>query len=259
MVSIDKSLCIDCGTCLRNCAMGVFRRGEAGVEIHPNRRCILCMHCAGSCPKKALRFDGLTEAETYPEGVSEPLEKLIRSRRSIRHYKDQLPPKELLKKAMNTAFYAPSGKNQRAYRLTVVWGKEQVEGLRDRCLALCEEFGEAPELPKLMKQGTDLLTCGAPCMIVAWSPEDCLNPVLDPAVYLAQLELLLVQEGLGTCWGGYLRQVSDRFPEIREMLGMPEDCRVRCALMVGYPKGERYPNPVWRPEAPAVWLEGEKA
>ena len=75
---------------------------------------------------------------------------------------------------------------------------------------------------------------------------------------VAQLELLLVHKGLGTCWGGYLRQVSDRFPEIRQKLGLPEGAHVRCALMVGYPKGEKYPNPVWRPKAEALWLEQEE-
>lgn len=258
MVSIDHSLCINCKTCLRLCPMGVFTAGEATPEIHPGRRCIQCMHCAGACPKKAIRFDGLSPEETYPAPAGTALEQLIKGRRSIRNYADTLPPQSLIQKALDTAAYAPSGKNQRAYRYTVLWGKNKVAALRDRCLQLCEAYGEAPELPKLMRRGTDLLTCGAPCMIVAWSPDDCLNPVLDAAVVMTQLELLLVQEGLGTCWGGYLRQVSDRFPEIRRMLEIPENCHVRCALMVGYPKKEKYINPVWRPQADAIWLKEDE-
>ena len=255
MVYIDKDLCVNCGTCLRLCPMGVFTRGEKGVEIHPRRRCIQCMHCAGACPKKAIRFEELPAQAVYPQLSGEPLEDLIRSRRSIRHFSDKLPEKAVMQHALDVAAYAPSGKNQRAFRYTVVWGKNKVLELRDKCMDLCREFGEAPELPKLLDKGTDLLTCGAPCMVVLWSPDDCLNPVLDAAVGMAQLELLLVHQGLGTCWGGYLRQVSDRFPEIRAYLGIPDGCHVRCALMVGYAKGEKYPNPVWRPETKAVWLE----
>ncbi len=255
MVYIDTNLCVNCKTCLRLCPMGVFVPGEKAPEVHPRRRCIQCMHCAGACPKKAIRFEELSPAEIYPEPAKEPLTALIQGRRSIRNYSDKLPEKTVIQQALNTAAYAPSGKNQRAYRYTVVWGKERVMALRDRCLSLCEEFGEAPELPKLMARGTDLLTCGAPCMIVVWSPDDCLNPVLDAAVVMAELELLLVEKGLGTCWGGYLRQVSDRFPEIREMLGIPDGAHVRCALMVGYAKGENYRNPVWRPQVEALWLE----
>lgn len=256
MVYIDRELCINCKTCMRLCPMGVFVEGQSSPEVHPRRRCIQCMHCAGACPQKAIRFEELTPQQVYPEKEESPLGALIQSRRSIRNYSEELPPRELIQRSLDWANYAPSGKNQRAYRYTVVWGKEQVTALRDLCLGLCEAFGEAPELPKLMRHGTDLLTCGAPCMIVAWSPDDCLNPVLDPAVAMTQLELLLVQEGLGTCWGGYLRQLSDRFREVRDWLKIPEGCHVRCALMVGYPRKEKYINPVWRPQVDARWIEG---
>lgn len=254
MVYIDQTLCINCKTCLRLCPMGVFVAGENTPEVHPRRRCIQCMHCAGACPKKAIRFEELPHQDIYPAPAEDPLEQLIKSRRSIRHFSKKLPEKALLQQALNTAAYAPSGKNQRAYQYTVLYGAQKVLELRELCLSLCREFGEAPELPKLMDKGTDLLTCGAPCMVVLWSPDDCLNPVLDAAVSMAQLELLLVNQGLGTCWGGYLRQVSDRFPEIREYLGIPQGHHVRCALMVGYAQGETYRNPVWRPEAQTFWL-----
>ena len=80
--------------------------------------------------------------------------------------------------------------------------------------------------------------------------------MVDPAVSMAELELLLVRAGLSTCWGGYLGQVSDRFPEIRRELGLGENDRVRCAIMVGYAKGEEYLRSVWRPEAPILWMDG---
>ena len=254
MVTIDQSRCIACGACLRGCSMGVFVNGENGPEVHPKRRCIQCMHCAAACPKQAISFSELTAEETYPPMPEDFLEKLLKTRRSIRHFQEKLPPKELLQKALDTAMYAPSGKNQRAYEFTVLWGRDKTRNFRDRAIALCETAGEAPELGKLLQKGTDLLTCNAPVMIVAWSPDDCLNPVLDPAVSMAQLELVLVQAGLGTCWGGYLRQVTDRFPELREMLGLREDCRVRCALMAGYPEKEKYIRSVWRPGAPVTWI-----
>jgi nitroreductase/NAD-dependent dihydropyrimidine dehydrogenase PreA subunit len=254
MVYIEEPACIGCGKCVKGCPMGVLKLENRKAQVHPRRRCILCMHCAAGCPKQAVHFEELPDREIYPETPENPLERLLKTRRSIRHFSEKLPPRDLVEQALRTANFAPSGKNQRAYRWTVVWGKEQVQHLRDQCLALCAEYGEAPELVKLQALGTDLLTCGAPVMIVLHSPEDCLNPVLDPAVAMAQLELLLADQGLGTCWGGYLRQVSDRFPEIRKTLGVQENSRVRCALMVGYPQGEQYLRPVWRPAPDVTWL-----
>ena len=91
MVYIDKTLCVGCGNCMRLCPMGVFMPGDQGPGIHPRRRCIQCMHCAGGCPRKAIRFEELGAEETYPALSGEPLEDLIRSRRSIRHFSDRLP------------------------------------------------------------------------------------------------------------------------------------------------------------------------
>jgi nitroreductase len=235
--------------------MGVLKLEDGKAKVQPRRRCIQCMHCAAGCPKQAVHFEELPDRDIYPKSPENDLERLLKTRRSIRHFSAQLPPRELVENALRTANFAPSGKNQRAYRWTVIWGQERVRALRDQCLKLCGEFGEAPELVKLQALGTDLLTCGAPVMIVLHSPEDCLNPVLDPAVAMAQLELLLVDQGLGTCWGGYLRQVSDRFPEVRKVLGLQENSRVRCALMVGYAQGEKYLRPVWRPAPDVTWLE----
>lgn len=259
MVYIDQEQCIGCNACVRGCPMGVLQASEEKRKppfIHPRRRCIQCLHCAAGCPKKAIRFDEFPDHETevYREFPDDQLERLIVQRRSIRHFSEKLPEKELILKALDLAAYAPSGKNQRVWRYTVVYGKKQVAELRDLCLKLCEEFGEAPELPKLMKYGTDLLTCHAPCMIVIWSPDNALNPVLDPAVVMAQLELLLVNQGLGTCWGGYLRQVSDRFSEVRDFLHIPEGCHVRCSLMVGHIGTERYPNAIVHHAPETVWL-----
>ena len=43
------------------------------------------------------------------------------------------PDRDLLRWALQRAGYAPSGKNQRAYRFTVVYGPEKVAELRDLC------------------------------------------------------------------------------------------------------------------------------
>ena len=255
MVTVNTEKCIGCGACVRDCCMGLLMLSEGKAAPRAGRRCIECMHCAAVCPVRAIGFDSIPEEEIYVAPSEDPLTNLIRTRRSVRHFSDRLPERALVRECLNTANYAPSGKNQRAYHFTVVWGSEKVLALRDFCMDLCQRFGEAPELPKLLKKGTDLLTCGAPCMIILSGPDDCLNPVLDPAVAMTQLELLLVHNGLGTCWGGYLRQISDRFPEIRAWLRLPEGDRIRCALMVGYPKNTRYRNPVGHPAAPTEWIE----
>ena len=90
------------------------------AEVHP------VYALRGGLPGKAIRFEELETAAVYPPMPEEPLEQLIRTRRSIRHYSAKLPPKELIQRALDTANYAPSRKNQQVY--TVVWGRAAGSG-----------------------------------------------------------------------------------------------------------------------------------
>jgi nitroreductase len=234
--------------------MGYLGMDGGNPSPRERRRCIRCMHCVSTCPKQAIHFTGTPEGGDYlpvPEGE---LERLVLSRRSVRKFREEPPKREDLQWALDCAEYAPSGKNAHEHHWTIVYGRPQTIALTEAVLDVCRKTGNAPELPKLFEKGTDLICCGAPCMIVGWSPDDALNPVLDPAVALTTVELLLVSRGYGTCWGGYLRQVSDEDAALRAMLGVPEGSRVRCALMVGYP-AEHYPNIPYRPDAQIHWID----
>lgn len=255
MFTCDAEKCIGCGSCVRVCPMGYLKLEDGRPAPRERRRCISCMHCAAACPKRAVHFDELPLGADYPPVPENELERLVKSRRSVRKFSPEPPERGDIQWALDCAEYAPSGKNIHANRWTVVYGREQTASLTQMVLDVCREKSVAPELPKLFEKGTDLICCGAPCMIVGWSPDDTLNPVVDPAVALATAELLLVSRGYVTCWGGYLRQVSDEDAALRARLGVPDGCRVRCALMVGLPGAERYPNIPYRPEAAIEWRD----
>ncbi len=214
-------------------------------------KCMECYQCAAICPRQAVGRDGESVIVPPPEDA---LEKLIMSRRSVRHFKTEPPDKALIQWALQRAGYAPSGKNEHLNRWTVVYGKDRVEIIRERALQHCREAGEAPELLFFAKRGLDLLTCGAPVLILAWSPDDCLNPVVDPAIAMETAELLLVSRGLGTCWGGYLRQVAGHCQELKAMLGIPEGASMKACLMTGYPDDVVFPNIPRRPEPDIIWF-----
>lgn len=254
MFTCDGEKCVGCGACVRACPMGYLQLDGGKVAPREKRRCIACGHCVAACPKQAVHFDECAPGEDYVPAPEDALERLVRSRRSVRRFTDELPARADIQWALDCAQYAPSGKNCHDNRWTVVYGREKTLELTERVLDVCRKTGDAPELPKLYARGTDLICCGAPCMIIAWSPDETLNPVVDPAVALTTAELLLVSRGYATCWGGYLRQLSERDASLRAWLGVPEGARVRCALMVGVPGPERYPNIPHRPAAEAMWL-----
>ena len=249
-ISIDNSLCIRCGTCARTCSMGHLRMKEDGPSVRENG-CMGCLQCAAACPAGAIRFNGLPAVIPLPD---DPLERIIVSRRSVRRFRPDPPDRAIFTWALQRAGYAPSGKNRHDNRWTVVYGKERTEAVRDLALRRCEETGEAPELLRFAAKGLDLLTCGAPVILIGWSPDECLNPCVDAAIAMETAELLLVSRGLGTCWGGYLRQITNRSPALKTLLGIPEGCSMQCCVMAGWPDGVSFPNVPLRPEPDICWV-----
>ena len=252
-IAFDRSRCVSCGQCVKTCAMGHLRMTETGPAADGRGACMECGQCAAACPRQAVT-DGGRPLVLLPR-PEDPLEKIIVSRRSVRHFLPEAPDRGIVEWALQRAGYAPSGKNRHANRWSVVYGKERCEAVRDLAIKHCGETGEAPELVRFAAKGLDLLTCGAPVIILGWSPDDCLNPCVDTAIAMETAELLLVSRGLGTCWGGYLRQITGHCPELKAMLGIPEGCTLQCCMMVGKPApGVRFPNIPVRPEPDIFWV-----
>jgi nitroreductase len=230
--------------------MGHLRMTEDGPAATGRGACMGCMQCAAICPRQAVLNQGQPAVVSRPENE---LEALIMSRRSIRRYKPEAPDKAIIQWAIQRAAYAPSGKNRHDNRFTVVYGKERVEAVRETALEHCRQTGEAPEIARFLAKGLDLLTCNAPVLILGWSPDDCLNPCVDVAVAMETVELLLVSRGLGTCWGGYMRQLTNHSPALKALLGIPEGCSLQACLMVGHPAGAAFPNIPDRRGADIFW------
>ncbi len=249
-IEIDEALCVACGLCCRSCSTGVLRLTDGKPQLGGKIACIACGHCVAACPKGAIALDG-RGAVTPPEDA---FENYFLARRSIRKFADEAPPKDIVQKALDTAAYAPSGKNRHMNRWSVIYGKERTNAVSDFALNWCRQTGESPELLRLAEKGLDLLTCGAPLVIIGWSPDKALNPCVDTVIAMHTVEMMLNRAGYGSCWGGYLRQIAGRCPEFKEMLGVPEGSSIQCCLMVGKAKGEHYPNIPPRPAAEPYWV-----
>lgn len=255
MVKINTERCVGCGSCVRLCPMGYLTLEDGVPRIRERRRCIGCGHCMATCPKQAVTLIPPEGVVTSCPKAENELEQMILTRRSVRHYQAKLPPKEILQRAIDLTEYAPSGKNAHVHRWTILYGPEQTEKVTELALDFAARTGVAKELIKIKAAGTNLLTCDAPCVILAWSPDNAINPVADPVLAMALVELQLNRQGISTCWGGYLVQVAQADRSLSGYLGIPEGCNLRCALMVGYAKGENYPNQPPRPGAGIRWLE----
>ena len=96
-ITFDRNLCVRCGKCVKTCAMGHLRMTDDGPAATGRGACMGCLQCAAICPRQAVLADGHSPIEERPD---DPVEALIMSRRSVRHFKPEPPERTLIEWAL---------------------------------------------------------------------------------------------------------------------------------------------------------------
>lgn len=257
---IDESRCIQCGECAVDCPMSLFdmSQGIPRIPAHKEGYCIGCQHCLAVCPTAALSILGVLPDQCPALAFPEPelVENLIKGRRSVRRYQPEPVPASLLDRLMDVVAHAPTGKNQRQIRFTLIDDPVVMNRLRIKTYAGIRLAAEQDSLPDGMEffakfldpyeQGVDIIYRHAPHMIIASAPSGSPSPEADPFIALSYFELMAQSLGLGTVWCGFARwAVQMVVPSLRVELGIPADHRSLYALMFGYP-AVRYARTVHR-------------
>jgi nitroreductase len=73
------------------------------------------------------------------------LEKLIKGRRSVRQWKKQEVPEELLRKAVELATWAPNGGNYQGWRFVIVKKKETIGKMANAVQSVADKIASWPE------------------------------------------------------------------------------------------------------------------
>ncbi len=144
----------------------------------------------------------------------------IKTRRSIRRYKETPVPERLLNEVLNAARLAPSADNAQPWRIIVVMD-EQAK-LKIAMASNNQKFiAEAPVV---------LVICGMPDEAFSMMGGYMSAHVIDAAIAVDHLTLAAHSLGLGTCWIGWFKE-----EKIRDILSIPEDVPVVALTPLGYP------------------------
>lgn len=184
---------------------------------------------------------------------------LARTRRSVRAFRDEPIPDELLREVLEAANWAPSGANTQLWEFVVV--EEE-----DRKRELAEVFRDAvtykrkvdPEFPAGGNFGEFI---DAPVSVVVagdirferWWPQ-----ILDGsreklfqqslAACIQNLHLAAAAAGLGTTWATVREPTTAR---LRRLFDLPDFYRIGTVAPLGYPDWDR--NPTTRPRIPVEY------
>lgn len=257
--------CPSCGLCYQECRLqaDAIRQTSTGVTIDLDA-CNRCGHCAAVCPTGNMDhpYSPLQEA-IPPLPTPEQALMFLRTPRSVRRYKPDLVPKEVLEQLLNAGRFPQTAKNTQGIHYLVVQGREKVQQVHDLYFQIAKDLPEdfplrqriqRPVLVQEEKQ-FDALFYECPQLIFAISDENHERWRDNMQFSFTFLSLMAPSLGLGTCWCGQVGLLTSHTPFMRQfaqLLDLPTGQRICGCMMVGYPK-VKYQRVVERDPLEIYW------
>lgn len=152
----------------------------------------------------------------------------LKERRSIRKFKPDPIPQDLIDQIIEAGLYAPTGKNQQDSIIIAVTQKKLRDQIAQRN---CEIGGWDPSFDPFY---------GAPVILIVLANRSCNNYIYDGSLTMGNLLNAAHALGLGSCWIHRTRQEfeTQEFKDLLTSLGIKGDYEGigHCAL--GYIDGE---------------------
>ncbi len=151
---------------------------------------------------------------------------IIKTRRSVRKYKNKLPKDSDIRKILEAGSWAPSGLNNQPWRFLVIKDKEK----KDKLAGFTKYCGIILNAPL--------------AIIVCMDAGSSYNRDKDLMAIGASIQNMLLEAhslGLGGCWLG---EILNKKEEVEKFLGLDEDLEIVAVITLGYsneksPKGTR--------------------
>ncbi len=159
--------------------------------------------------------------------MSEVIEKML-SRRSVRAYKSDTVPKDIIEKILEAGTFAATGMGKQSPVMLIITKKE----IRDR-------LSEMVRKAKGKEEGVDPFY-GAPVAILVLADRNVSTYVYDGSLVMGNLMLAAYELGLGSCWIHQAKEVfqSEEGKNFLEEFGIKGDYEGIGTCVLGYAEGD---------------------
>ena len=237
-VEVSKELCIGCGKCVKDCVSEKIKIVDGKAQFM-YERCIECGHCFAICPTGAVKMNGYDnddiEIFDIKEFDSDKLLLAMKSRRTIRQFKDKSVEKEKIEKIIEAGRYCPTATNAQDFSFTVIQeSKDEVEKEAVSTFRFLQKT--ATPFSKYIKNMTlddNFFFKGAPVVIIV-SGKSKTNACLASSY----MELMAESMGLGVLYSGFLVAAAKLNKKLSGMLETEKGHSIYTCLVIGYPDVE---------------------
>ncbi|MBL8016066.1 MAG: nitroreductase family protein [Ignavibacteria bacterium] len=291
-VFLKHEKCNDCGLCAEVCKdfTIVMENGKVKISKTPLFGCIACGQCAAICPHDAISIAGRTlHSNDFVELPAKKMRAsyaslydLLLSRRSIRDFRDEEIPQNLVGKILDAAVTAPMGIPPSDVGVIVFKGKEKVRNFSfdfitelvkmkkifsRPLLAVMRPFMSKADyevsksflvplisfFEKTKKQDRNFLLYDAPLAMYFYNSGYC-DPC-DPYIPATYAMIAAHSMGLGCCMIGSIAPFIKRMRKLKAKYGIPAGAKDGIFLIFGYPK-YKYRKAIKRSFAKVTYVNG---
>ncbi|MCP4681992.1 MAG: 4Fe-4S dicluster domain-containing protein [Desulfobacterales bacterium] len=251
---IDETKCKQDGICAAECPTGIIqlKDGNGFPEVNPDnfQFCLLCGHCVAVCPNGALShpeipIDSCPSIRKELKVSHEQAVQFLRSRRSIRVFKDKAVEQEKIQQLINIARYAPTAANAQLLEWNVYTDKETIFRFAELTIDWMRELIKTPgsvfapyytPIVKAWDAGYESILRGAPVVLIPSAPRISNNGLVDLSIALSYLELSAPTLSLGATWAGLMQAALLNSEALQKLAGLPKGHSHHYPMMLGYPK-----------------------
>ena len=172
---------------------------------------------------------------------------MIKNRRSVRSFKDEMIPHDVLETILEAGTYAATGMNRQSPIILAVTNRK----LRDRLSAM-----NAQILTAAGRDGSRDPFYGAPVVLVVLADKNVPTCIHDGSLVMGNLMLAASELGVGSCWIHRAKETfeSEEGKAILRDLGVTGDYIGVGYCVLGYPMGD-LPQAKPRKENYVYWAE----
>lgn len=234
-VIIDKEKCIGCGLCVKDCvSFDIVLKDEKATSL--NVGCISCGHCEAICPQGAVTLTGFEdEVEEFDHQTRlDPKELLqaIKTRRSIRVFKEDKIPREVIDMILEAGRLAPTAANRQKISYAVL--EEKINECEKIATTKARKLISAGKkiIPMLSTLNFDehFFFKKAPVAIVIFS-----NDKISASLAAENMAFMAEANGLGVLYSGFFTGYVNMSNKIRKIIGVEKKEKAVTTLVIGYP------------------------
>lgn len=176
--------------------------------------------------RKALK---MMWEERGSQSLMNPVMQAILNRRSIRKFKEDAIPRDILKMILQAGYYAPSGHNMQTWRFTVIEDQGKIAQLKEATIQTAKEHN-------VHCYGFE----NPACIILISNDERNRDGCQDASCAAENIFLAAQSYGIGSVWLNPLMTLRNEEPvkHILDEFGIPARHTVWCMAALGYPLEE---------------------